>query len=385
MYSLQIAVLVGIASPLPWLLRMAIPVARLTFWQILLLACLVLPCIRHWKEIVANGLASITNHISGTPTLEHDLAVAGCVVLAAGILLRLFRLGTGLARLRSYHRRALPYQGDTILLSDEILAPGTFGFWEPVILLPIDFPKYAPAVQEAILAHERLHVKRRDWLFSVLEELVRAVFWFHPAIWWVLAEIQLAREQVVDQAVIESTRLPEQYVAALLFIARTAAQSNSTPAPFFLLKRHLKQRVIAILNCKEVSSTQSACTLVSSLAIVATACWLVTSTIPLTNMPANRSSYIQMGNSEAQTHLISHLSPLYPAKARAAGIKGLVQLKVDIGADGKVKNVYPIDGPSELARSAVDAVRQWAYQPILLKGQPVAVTTTVDVHYTLIR
>ena len=43
----------------------------------------------------------------------------------------------------------------------------------------------------------------RDWLFTVVEELVRAVFWFHPAIWWLLGEIQLAREQAVDREVVE--------------------------------------------------------------------------------------------------------------------------------------------------------------------------------------
>ena len=65
-------------------------------------------------------------------------------------------------------------------------------------------PELDPAMQEAILCHELLHVRARDWLFTVAEELVRAIFWFHPAIWWLLGEISLAREQVVDREVVRT-------------------------------------------------------------------------------------------------------------------------------------------------------------------------------------
>ena len=93
-----------------------------------------------------------------------------------------------------------------LLISDEISSPVTFGFRRPVILLPARFPELERPMQDAILCHEMLHVERRDWLFTVGEEMVRAIFWFHPAIWWLLGEIQLAREQAVDRAVIELTQ-----------------------------------------------------------------------------------------------------------------------------------------------------------------------------------
>ena len=85
---------------------------------------------------------------------------------------------------------------------------------------------------------------RRDWLFTVAEELVRAVFWFHPAIWWLLGEIQLAREQAVDRRVIEITQSRDPYMDALLAMAGARPQLDLAPAPLFLRKRHLKQRVV---------------------------------------------------------------------------------------------------------------------------------------------
>ena len=59
------------------------------------------------------------------------------------------------------------------------------------------------------------------------KRLVRAIFWFHPAIWWLLGEIQLAREQAVDREVIEMTQAQDEYVDALLAIAGAQAAARS--------------------------------------------------------------------------------------------------------------------------------------------------------------
>jgi len=56
------------------------------------------------------------------------------------------------------------------------------------------------------VCHELVHVRRGDWIDEVFEEGVRTLFWFHPAVRWLIGRIQLDREQVVDRAVTELTR-----------------------------------------------------------------------------------------------------------------------------------------------------------------------------------
>ena len=63
--------------------------------------------------------------------------------------------------------------------------------------------------------------------------------------------------------------------------------------------------------------------------------------------------------------------------------KTLAQLSVQIGPDGTVQDVQLISGHPLLAQAAIDAVKQWVYQPTLLNGNPVSVLTTVDVNFTL--
>ncbi len=121
-------------------------------------------------------------------------------------------------------------------------------------------------MREAILRHELMHVNRRDWLFTLAEEFIRAVLWFHPAIWWVIGEIQLAREQTVDQAVIEATQLrASSYVDALLLMAGVPISgSDLAPAPMFLRRRHLKRRLIEAMQevrITTISKTRVVCLL----------------------------------------------------------------------------------------------------------------------------
>jgi len=60
-----------------------------------------------------------------------------------------------------------------------------------------------------------------------------------------------------------------------------------------------------------------------------------------------------------------------------------VQLTATIGKDGTVRNLEVIQGHPLLIPAALDAVRQWVYQPTLLNGQPVEVQTDIDVNFTL--
>jgi len=74
---------------------------------------------------------------------------------------------------------------------------------------------------------------------------------------------------------------------------------------------------------------------------------------------------------------------VYPPLAKQARVSGVVQLKVIIGKDGAVKEVTAISGHPFLRQAAIDAVRQWIYQPTLLNGEPTEVSTEVAVNFTL--
>jgi len=392
-YSLQLGLLIAIAAAVPLAVRIRTPATRLAFWHSVLAAGLSLPLIRPWAHLTANGLVTVTTVVRGTVRTANsfappNLSIILWTLLITGIAIRFGWLALGLLRLRRYRLRAEICQGASsaaaVLLSGEISSPVTFGFLRPVILLPKEFPDLAAPVRNAILCHELLHVRRRDWLFTVIEEAIRSVLWFHPAIWWLLGEIQLAREQVVDQAVIRTTGFREPYVDALLAIAGANPQLDLSPAPLFLRRRHLKQRVVSILKEVPMNRRKSLSALAAGLAVMAGACWFITGAIPLTAADAPPPPpKIRVGGNVQQANIVSRPVPVYPPDAKRDRIQGTVTLEVEIAEDGTVRDITSAQGPQELIQSAVDAVKQWVYKPTLLNGQPVAVVTTVDVRYTL--
>ena len=81
--------------------------------------------------------------------------------------------------------------------------------------------------------------------------------------------------------------------------------------------------------------------------------------------------------------LLLKVPPLYPSNARSAGIEGTVVLEVLIDEEGHVQDITVKKGPPLLARAAIDAVKQWRYQPCLLDDSPVRVTTQISISFRL--
>ncbi len=372
-WSLQAGLLVALAAMLPPLLRLKMPDAKLAFWQFALAACLLLPFIRSWKQGAIAGTVEISTAIvsvaPGQAATRFSLPPMGLVLLflAAGILVRLGFLLSGFWRLRRYRLRSRPLvpasswgaEAD-LRISEEIAGPVTFGFRKPVILLPALFPALGEAMRDAILCHEILHVRRRDWLFTVGEEFVRALVWFHPAVWWLLGEIQLVREQAVDREVVRITRSRDQYIDALLVIA-SAPRLDLAPAPLFLRKRHLKQRVVSILKEVQMSRAKSFSALAAGLTMLAASCWFVTGAFPLQGAPqvVDDAAGVSVETNGAQ---LMHRQPVgYPREAIAKGVQGTVVVQVKTDAAGNVSDASIVSGPDELRRSVLQSVLSWHF------------------------
>jgi len=372
-YSLQIGLVIGLAAFVPTALRLRVPHARLIYWHILLAACLLLPLVRPWRSVVVDGNIEVTSTVvalqpTGPTPFTIPWTKVGVAVLALGILVRLFWLAVGYLRLQRFRRRSEPMapepggnQGAEFRISEEVSSPVTFGFFEPVVLLPPQFPALDRPIREAILCHELLHVQRRDWLFTLAEELIRAVFWFHPAIWWLLGEIQLAREQAVDREVIERTEAREEYVDALLAIAGARQQADLAPAPLFLRKRQLKQRVVSIFKEVRMSRTRLLSGLAAGLGILTLACWFVTTTFPLAAAPQVVNDGAGVTVDVGGATLMHRSAVAYPAAARGKGIQGDVSLEVTLDNAGNVTDARVIAGPEELRKPAIQSVLTWHF------------------------
>jgi periplasmic protein TonB len=92
---------------------------------------------------------------------------------------------------------------------------------------------------------------------------------------------------------------------------------------------------------------------------------------------------VTVGGNVQAARLVNRVQPLYPPLARQTRISGTVKLHAIIGKSGVVEQLQVVSGHPLLVQSALDAVKQWRYQPTLLNGDPVEVDTEIDVIFSL--
>jgi TonB family protein len=385
-YSLQIGVLILIGSALPLLFRVRPAAARLAFWHVLLLVCLALPFFERPQVLSPELSARISVSTVALGAVEHGRSgwmalpswqVALVALLALGAAIRFGFLLAGFWRLRRYRRRARPLDAlppairdlrdwwapsARFYVSSEVNGPVTYGVRRPAVLVPAGFLEMEPRTQEAIACHELLHLTRRDWAFTVAEEVVRALLWFHPAIWWLLGRIQLAREQAVDAAVVQYTNQPEHYLTALLAIARRGIEPDLEPAPLFLKKRHLKQRVASILKGGTMSGHKLLGAMLGMFSVVALTVVVAVSQFPLMAAPQLIGSDGPGVEVDAGAYKLLHRSGVpYPADLRQKGIAGVVIADLTVNDSGEVTDAHIVSGPEALRSSVLQSVLQWHF------------------------
>ena len=81
--------------------------------------------------------------------------------------------------------------------------------------------------------------------------------------------------------------------------------------------------------------------------------------------------------------LIHQVRPQYPVIAREARVEGSVVLKAIIAKDGTIQHLQLVSGNPLLVSSAINAVKEWRYQPYLLNGTPVEVETNITIYFHL--
>ncbi len=370
-YSGQIAIIIGIGAAGLALAKVDAAGVRSAGLRAILVLCVALPWLQSRQSIAAaNGAAGVAVGSTGVsaltvraatplPAIDWTTLILG--MLVAGIALRLAWIGLGLWRLRELRRageiadpcpqheelqRLLGTRAEIRSVAN-LEQPVTFGTLHPVVLLPRTLHGHSADVQRAVLAHELFHVQRRDWAWLLAEEVLRAVLWFHPAMWWLVSRVQLAREEVVDELVVLLTGRRRTYAEALV------AFSDDTPlAPLtaFARRRHLFRRVALISREGVMSSRQIVAAGCAIALFVAAGSWGAVRAFPL-RQPVAPAASAQAGPLERRARPITPENPiprrvaaplpLYPADL--AEIDGTVTLRLTLDDAGRVAESRVLD------------------------------------------
>jgi beta-lactamase regulating signal transducer with metallopeptidase domain len=372
-WSVQVALLVLAAAFLPRLFQIRQPRVLLAYWRGLLAISLLLPAIQPWHRlpgvaaiVFAPDTAAVAVLPASSPAVSpwhfpslETVAQILAVVILVGIAVRITLLAIGILKLRQLRQASSPIsllpESAAVLedmstrvnasaefrLSLDVDSPVTFGIAVPVILLPQRFPSMNAQFQATIACHELLHVRRKDWSHHLVEEILRAALWFHPAIAWLIARVRLAREQVVDLEVIRLTQERKPYLEALLEFATGRSRTAAIPAPPFLVERQLPERVALMLKEVRMSRARLIASLTATSCCIALAATLAVLAFPLKASPRASQNPPQSGVAGGVSGGASGGVSGGVSSGTGHGISGGVSSGVSGGIGGSVSTDIP--------------------------------------------
>jgi beta-lactamase regulating signal transducer with metallopeptidase domain len=193
----------------------------------------------------AGSLDSAVGDVGDTLRRVGAVIWPGYLIVAAALLTR---LGVGLFLLKRIWRNAMPeaaLAGADIEVrsTSEIDAPAVTGAG---ILLPSNWREWSPGTLQCVVAHERSHVARNDFLWQLLTQVHAAIFWASPFAWWLLRRITLLAEYLSDEAALATQQSPAEYAAMLLEFS--GGRQGRRPSVGMARRAALSQRIERLLS-----------------------------------------------------------------------------------------------------------------------------------------
>jgi beta-lactamase regulating signal transducer with metallopeptidase domain len=209
---------------------------RFSIWMAVLLSIAVLPLAEALARIERPAAAAIGNPPLTIPASWGTALFVVWATIASVLLARVVAGVLQLRKLRNAAEEVNPVSLDALsrqtlldfqqhravklCVSNSVSVPTAVGLFRPAVVVPRwALSELAADDLNAVLVHELAHLKRRDDWTNLVQKLVRAVFFFHPAVWWIENRLSLEREMACDEHVLATTANPRGYAECLVSLA----------------------------------------------------------------------------------------------------------------------------------------------------------------------
>ncbi len=238
-WAVRSSILILGGAFLIWALRVKDSSVRLAAWTAILCGSLAIPALTWALPGVPFGVRRVASPIIDAPAfiptaildsppsspaiqVERSFDWARAAEIAYGLVALglLLRLAVGLSMsfrlLRTSHATDRMTEGIEVRESDRVAAPVTLGIVSPAIVLPVGWRQWDPAKLDAVLAHERSHIRRHDPAVQLLSAIHRALLWHSRLSWFLHQRIVRVAEEASDDAALAVTQDRAAYAQVLL-------------------------------------------------------------------------------------------------------------------------------------------------------------------------
>jgi D-alanyl-D-alanine endopeptidase (penicillin-binding protein 7) len=263
---------------------------------------------------------------------------------------------------------------------DSLASPITAGFWRPVVLVPAALVTgMPPALLEALLAHELGHVRRHDYLVNLVQNVIEALLFYHPAVWWISHRIRLEREQIADDFAARGLGEPRRLARALSELERLQFSRHHLAQA--AAGGDLTARIRRLLKPDPQALDWRAAIPVLGLVLACAASAHALSTRDATAAAVTAADLSR----RAVMDFTSCRKPMYPQADFTAGHEGTVTVGFLVDTDGTVADsrLLRSSGFSGLDRAAQTALHKCRFSPALKHVHPERAWAAVQYVWTL--
>jgi beta-lactamase regulating signal transducer with metallopeptidase domain len=272
---------------------------RFAAWFAVLLVMAALPL---FGVLRAGRGAAGSPRVSPVIVLPGWLGASGFFIWAVLAGIALTRVGLGLGELRRLRRdctavdlsRLEPILKKTLekfrrvravelCLSERVKVPTAIGFFQPAVILPAwTLHELSADELHSVLIHELAHLRRWDDWTTLAQELLRALFCIHPAVWLIAGRLSLEREMACDDLVLAQTGDPRSYAQCLVSVAEKSFLRRGVALAQAAVSRmrHTSLRVARILNRERPSPARVWKPAVVLMGVLSAACVIALARAP---------------------------------------------------------------------------------------------------------
>ncbi len=254
---------------------------RFAVWFVALLAVAGLPA---FGGLVHRPTASaLFSHVTTAISMPAPWAMLFFMIWILAVCVMTARLAVGLWRLRELRQtcnavdpanldesvrdllaelnstQSLVSRPVTLATSDRVRVPAAIGLWKPMIVLPPwALRELPPSDLGIILRHEFAHLCHWDDWTNLVQKFVRALFFFHPAVWWIENRLSVEREMACDDVVVAQTANPAGYASCLVSLLERSLAGRGWAMTQAIVHRarETSMRLARILDTKRTVATR---------------------------------------------------------------------------------------------------------------------------------
>ncbi|MGA9719319.1 MAG: M56 family metallopeptidase [Acidobacteriaceae bacterium] len=277
--------------------------------------------------------------------------------------------------------------------STETCGPVVLGTRQPVLVVPDGFFDTPDEDVFTALAHECVHIARRDYAKNLFYEFAALAVTYHPAYWLMRRRIAETREMICDELAAATGGGRAEYAASLLRLVRAmatpAAPTNQAIGVFD--GNTLEERIMRLtIDMPNVSRTQKvalttviACALLGGGVTAAAVPFALTPQENAVAAPGPEKIY-HVGDGVTPPVLTHSVDAEFTKRAKHAKYQGVDVVACVVDTDGMPREVHTVRKlDMGLDEKALEAVRQYRFKPGLLNGKPVPVAIQIEVNFRL--